>query len=104
MFSVSDMDTIFEQLAQMERKHTRDYYDELAMYHAEKNPERAESIMGLLLQEQARMEALQFAQGVVEHKMKSKGYWAGSEAEKINATTRKWAREQHRKSLEKGEQ
>lgn len=103
MFNTSDMDTIFEQLARMERKHTRDYYDELVMYHAEKNPERAESIMGLLLQEQARMEALQFAQGVVEHKMKNKGHWAGSEAEKISTATRKWAREQHRKSLEKGE-
>lgn len=100
MFTIETMDSIFERLLNMERKHISNYYDERKMLAQEKDAKRRESLMTLLVSEQARMEALQFAEGVLMDEMKQHNLWAGSRAEKANNATRKWSREMHKKSLE----
>lgn len=95
MFSIETMEKLYEQLAHMERKHTRDYYDEMAIYREEKDLARRESLLELLGQEQARMEALQYAQGLVMEAMKNKNLWNGSRADKMNMKV--WRIEQYKK-------
>ena len=92
------MEAIYENIARMERKHTRDYYDEQEMFKNEKDTARRESLMTLLVSEQARMEALQFAEGVVMGEMKKRNFWNGSRAEKMNM--KKWRSEQYKKHIE----
>lgn len=99
MFTIETIEAVFERLVNMERKHTRDYYDYMKMFQGEKDVERRESLMTMMVSEQARIEALQFAEGVVMDEMKKHNLWAGSRAEKANIEARKWAREMHAKSM-----
>ena len=84
MFTLEDMEEIFERLANMEIRAWKLYGDDLDMLANEEDADRYRAIERMRDIELTEIGALQFGEGLVMQVMKRKNFWAGTRAEKIN--------------------
>lgn len=94
MISRDDVSAVFVKLCEMERKHARDYWSARDEMDYETDTKLRQSLLECCLVDDAHLEGMQYAQGLIMDMMKQKGEWEGSQAEKVNEAQKKWHKEQ----------
>lgn len=99
MITTDDVSEVFVKLCVMERKHTRDYWEERDEMNHETDMKLRQSLLECCLVDQAHLEGMQYAQGLIMEMMKQKGEWIGSKAQEVNKAQKKWRVEQYKKHM-----
>lgn len=99
MITRDDISAVFVKLCGMDRKHTMDYWGERDEMKHETDMKLRQSLLECCLVDQARLEGVQYAQGLIMEMMKQKGEWEGSQAEEVNKAQMKWRAEQYKKHV-----
>lgn len=94
MIARNDVSAVFVKLCEMERKHTRDYWDERDEMNHETDMKIRQSLLECYTITQARLEDMQYAQGLIMEMMKQNNEWIGSKAQEVNEAQKKWRKEQ----------
>lgn len=94
MITRDDVSAVFVKLCVMERKHTMDYWDEREEMNHETDTKLRQSLLESCLVDQAHLEGMQYAQGLIMEMMKQNNEWIGSEAQEVNEAQKKWRKEQ----------
>jgi len=84
MFTLEDIEEIFERLANMEIRARKHYGDDLTMLANETDADRYKAIERQRDIDATEIGALQFGEGLVMNVMKRRNYWTGSRAEATN--------------------
>lgn len=99
MISRDDVSAVFVKLCEMERKHARDYWSARDEMDHETDMKMRQSLLECCLVDQAHLEGIQYAQGLIMDMMKQKDEWIGSKAQEVNEAQKKWQAEQYKKHM-----